>query len=823
MNPLPEDDRLTAYALGELPAAEAAEVEALLKTSDDARREVEEIRRCAGLLTEAFGVDAQRVPEAADVPSEAQVSEFPGAVAEPVATPEFGVRRPWGPWLAWGLAAGVTVLALVQWWPEPGPGTLARHSGGIPRSNEVALPQEPAVPSPTPTLVLGPQPVIAPPTPLVSTVPLDHAPVAPGMSPGPLRDQPALGQAGAAPAAPVVELASAAKPELSFRRGLPAGPEGAREPGSAGAPPISNLSPESRSRYGFSPVPSPAVDSLSVTAPARESARQFHMEPQLMKRSGSSAASSLGDQPTLGRSPASSMPVPADRYYREERLLHRGEREELGQSERGGQLNPGYVDAGENAFVSPLSQPLSTFGLDVDTGSYANVRRFLKAGALPPRAAVRVEEMLNYFDYAYPAPAGDEVFSLVADVTACPWQPEHRLVRLALKTRDVGGEPPVANLVFLVDVSGSMQPSERLPLLKEALRALAKRLAPADRVAIVTYAGGAEVRLPSTSGEFKDRILEAIDSLVSGGSTNGEGGIRQAYAVARQHFIAGGVNRVLLCTDGDFNVGLSDQDALVRLIQGEAKSGVFLTTLGVGTDNFKDALMRRLADSGNGSYHYLDSFEEAQRVLIEQQRSRFVVAARDAKAQVEFNPSTVAAWRLVGYEKRLLPAEAFNDDTKDGGEVGAGQTVTVLYEVVPAGGRVPGAVDALKYQPVAREEPPRRAAPASDSSDLLTLKLRYQRPEGSPSVLRELAVREGVRQPGREAQAAGGGDLRFSLAVVAFAQALRDPSWHGGRGYDLALELAQEGLGADPGGVRAEFLTLVRTAKTLAGRGGSLR
>ncbi|MCC6233966.1 MAG: VWA domain-containing protein, partial [Verrucomicrobiales bacterium] len=455
--------------------------------------------------------------------------------------------------------------------------------------------------------------------------------------------------------------------------------------------------------------------------------------------------------------------------------------------------------------------PLSTFGLDVDTGSYANVRRFLNAGSWPPRAAVRVEEMLNYFDYAYPDPAGEDVFGVRSEVVACPWAPDHRLVRLALKARAMHGEAPVANLVFLVDVSGSMQPEERLPLLRQALRALTKRLSPSDRVAIVTYASGAELRLPSTSGEARDRILEALDSLQPGGGTHGESGIRKAYEVARAHFIPGGVNRVLLCTDGDFNLGMSDPNALVQMIQSEARDGVFLTTLGVGTDNFKDALMRRLADHGNGSYHYLDSFEEAQRVLLDQRDSRFVVVARDAKAQVEFNPATVAAWRLVGYEKRLLPAEAFNDDTRDGGEVGAGQTVTVLYEIVPVGTRVPGAVDPLKYQPssVFRVDP--RRIEGERGTDWLTLKLRYQRPEGSRSVLQEIPVAAG----NPTAKQGGDADLRLALAVVAFGSTLKDPAWHNGHGFDLALELAREGVGADPAGIRAEFVTLVRKAQRL--------
>jgi secreted protein with Ig-like and vWFA domain len=463
----------------------------------------------------------------------------------------------------------------------------------------------------------------------------------------------------------------------------------------------------------------------------------------------------------------------------------------------------------ETAFVPVASQPLSTFGMDVDTGSYANVRRFLRAGMFPPRAAVRVEEMINYFPYAGVAPRDGEVFGMQSEVGACPWEPRHRLVRVALRARGLEGERPPGNLVFLVDISGSMGPSDRLPLLKQALRALVKRLSAADRVAIVTYASRAGVHLGSTSCEEKDRILEAIDALGAGGSTNGEGGIREAYEVAGRHLIPGGVNRVLLCTDGDFNVGMQDRGQLVDLIAGQARSGVFLTTLGVGTDNFKDALMRQLADRGNGSYHYLDSAEEAQRVLLEQMEATFVTVARDAKIQVEFNPGRVAAWRLIGYEKRRLADRDFNDDSKDAGEVGAGQTVTVLYEIVPAGVQVPGSVDPLKYQPAPEREPMRvRTGPVS--RELMTLKLRYQQPEGSRSVLREMAVLD------REQPVSG--DFRFAAAVAAFGMALRDPQWDGGRGFDRALELAQPALGEDPGGWRAEFLSLVRKARGMPRR-----
>jgi len=801
MNDDPEDARLTAYALEELPPAEVPEMEARLAASPEARQEVEEIRGFAGLLTEAFEREAAEKPvPAVDADDFVSTGDEPAVASsgtdDPKIVPMPGRVSPWVMWAGVGLAAAICVLA-ASWWLLP----LTRST----RAKQMAAHASEPVPSVAREAFVNTGPaggvgaLEVPPADETTTDPVPRDPISsPAASaPGPGELAPQLmsryglvpsASTGQAPSpAPTTPLPTAEQPatfamspELMKRYGLVAesAPQAGR--GALPVPTADGLSPVMRSRYGLG---------KANTAPAAP-----------VTRSGMSAASSdrLADF-------SASASESRDHFYRREEQDDAAlvlERREPGPVAGAG--NPGYVDTGDNAFLSPLIQPLSTFGLDVDTGSYANVRRFLKAGTFPPRAAVRVEEMINYFPYRHAEPIGDDVFGVRADVAMCPWEPKHRLVRIALKARAVTGERPVANLVFLVDVSGSMQPGERLPLLKEALRALAKRLAPSDRVAIVTYASHAGVPLPSTSAEERDKILEAIDSLASGGSTNGEGGIRQAYEVARRNFIPGGVNRVLLCTDGDFNVGMSDQNALVRLIETEAKSGVFLTTLGVGTDNFKDALMRQLADRGNGSYHFLDSHEEAQRVLLEQRDATFITVARDAKAQVEFNPGNVAAWRLIGYEKRLMAAQDFNDDTKDAGEVGAGQTVTVLYEIVPVGVQAPGSVDPLKYQSAAAaEEAPKRVF--ARTSELLTLKLRYQRPEGSKSVLKEIAVADREREPD--------GDFKFAAAVAAFGMALRDPSWNGGQGFDTALNLAQQGIGEDPGGWRSEFLTLVRKAR----------
>jgi Ca-activated chloride channel family protein len=474
-----------------------------------------------------------------------------------------------------------------------------------------------------------------------------------------------------------------------------------------------------------------------------------------------------------------------------------------------------YPHLTDNAFLTAQNHPLSTFSIDVDTASYANVRRFLKAGQLPPRDAVRIEELVNYFKYNYPPPRGEDPFAANIEIAGCPWNAGHRLVRIGLKGREIAPDRrPPSNFVFLIDVSGSMQPPERLPLIKQALRQLVKKMTENDRVAIVVYASEVGIKLGSTSCAQKEIILQAIDELTADGSTDGSDGIQTAYRVAQENFIAGGVNRVLLCTDGDFNVGITDQKQLVKMVREKARGGVALTTLGVGTDNYKDALMQKLADQGNGNYAYLDSLEEAQKVLVDQMSGTLVTIAKDVKIQVEFNPARVGAYRLIGYEKRLLRPEDFNNDAKDAGEIGAGHTVTALYEIVPAGGEIRGGrVDELKYQPSSSaEEPPERYA-ASASRELLTLKLRYKQPAGDTSRRLEFPVTDSGR---RFDQAST--DFKFAAAVAEFGMLLRDSEFAGEASYGAVRELAGEAKGKDADGYRAEFLTLVKTAQRLAGK-----
>ncbi len=462
-----------------------------------------------------------------------------------------------------------------------------------------------------------------------------------------------------------------------------------------------------------------------------------------------------------------------------------------------------YTRHQDSPFLRVSDAPLSTFSVDVDTASYSNVRRFLRANQLPPRDAVRVEELINYFEYDYPSPAGEHPVALLPETAACPWDPDHRLVRLAVQARRIDSERlPPRNLVFLIDVSGSMAAPERLPLVKTSLRLLVGQLTGRDRVAIVVYAGDAGLWLPATPGNEKARILDAIQRLNAAGSTNGGEGIIQAYRVARENFIDKGVNRVILATDGDFNVGVTSQEELVRLIEEQRRTGVFLTCLGYGMGNYKDATIQKLADHGNGHHAYIDTEDEARKVFVAQ-GAALVPVAKDVKIQVEFNPRQVEAYRLIGYEKRLLRDRDFNDDRKDAGDMGAGHQVTALYEIVPASPSAAPAVDPLKYQ----DRP--SSAPAEDE-ELLTVKLRCKEPDGERSRLLTQTVKGDARKP-----AAASTDFRFAAAVAAYGMILRDSPERGRFTLADVRELAAGARGLDGRGYRAEFLSLVERADQL--------
>ena len=460
----------------------------------------------------------------------------------------------------------------------------------------------------------------------------------------------------------------------------------------------------------------------------------------------------------------------------------------------------------ENGFKSVADTPLSTFSIDVDPASYSNMRRFINRGELPPADAIRTEELVNYFSYDYPKPTGNDPVKITVEAGTCTWNTAHRLVRIGLKAKEIPTEQlPASNLVFLIDVSGSMWGANRLDLVKSSLKLLVNNLRNKDKVAIVTYAGSAGVKLEATSGGDKQKIREAIDELTAGGSTAGGAGIHLAYQIAKKNFISDGNNRIILCSDGDFNVGVSSAEGLEQLIEKERKSGVHLTVLGYGMGNYKDRKIQVLAEKGNGNHAYIDNLQEANRVLVGEFGATLHTVAKDVKLQVEFNPSQVQAYRLIGYESRLLKDEDFNNDAKDAGDMGAGHTVTAFYEVIPAGvkNEYVGKVDDLKYQ---KKE--KMTLKPTGSDELLTVKLRYKAPDKDVSRKMELPF---VDNKGDSVSS----DFRFASAVAMFGQLLRDSDFKGTADYDKVIKLAKQGLNNDERGYRREFIRLVEAAKGL--------
>lgn len=459
----------------------------------------------------------------------------------------------------------------------------------------------------------------------------------------------------------------------------------------------------------------------------------------------------------------------------------------------------------ENPFVQTTDAPVSTFSIDVDPAAYSNIRRFLRQGSLPPKDAVRIEEMINYFPYDYAEPRGEHPFEFVTELHPCPWEPKNKLLAIGLQAKKIeAAQLPPSNLVFLLDVSGSMNAPNKLPLLQQSMNLLVEQLRPHDRVAIVVYAGAAGLVLPSTPGTEKNKIRAAIQELEAGGSTAGGAGIELAYQVATENFQKGGNNRVILATDGDFNVGVSSEGALVRLIEKKRETGVFLTVLGFGDGNYQDAKMQQLADKGNGNHAYIDQLAEARKVLIREFGGTLFTLAKDVKLQLEFNPAHVRGYRLIGYENRLLNREDFDDDTKDAGELGAGHTVTALYEIIPAGTDSPhlATTAPLKYQQTA-------PTAASASGEWLTLKLRYKQPDGDQSRLLERPVMG-------ESAGAPSENFRWAAAVAEFGLLLRDSKYKGQSTYAHLRAQADAARGKDPHGYRAECLELIGLAEKAA-------
>jgi Ca-activated chloride channel family protein len=747
-----DDAQLTAYVLGELGADEAAAIERRMESDDALRREIESIRETTNLLHAEFA------GEAAPGLTESQRETIAAGAnrRDPVL---FRIRPKWaGLGFAAAACLALAIIAPMMFQrantDEYAIGDAAEQPANAPhelerqRRREVASAKDDAI---------------------------DRG----------LRD-----------AAEQLRFGVEERGKSSGSSPAYAGQRGGQAAGKAG---LGGGGRAGGSVDGYVGTQTATGDRVQSEAPAMQRPPAPAMEPDL---SPAPPPARLGESRSRGR------PGVADELAEEadEDLVQLGVAMDRRDFNR-----EAYGRLVDNPFKISLDEPLSTFSVDVDTASYANIRRFINDGMLPPPVAVRIEEMINYFDYQYEPASGEHPFSVNVDVNAAPWKPDHRLVRIGLRGEDVDIDMrPATSLVFLLDVSGSMNQANKLPLVKESMKLLVDRLNADDRVAIVVYAGASGVVLPSTYCDEEEKILAALDQLHAGGSTAGAAGIQLAYQVAEENFIKGGVNRVILCTDGDFNVGVSSEGELIRLIEEKRESGVFLSILGFGTGNWQDQKMEMLSNHGNGNFAYIDSIDEAKRSLVDRLSGTLVTIAKDVKVQVEFNPAKVGAYRLIGYANRLLAAQDFNDDTKDAGEIGAGHTVTALYEIIPPElvGEQFGEqseVDDLKYQK------PREDSELTGSDELLTVKLRYKQPDGDESTL----IEKPVVDDGAGLNDASG-DFQFAAAVAGFGMLLRDSAYTGDATFETMLDLAAAGLEHDPDGRRAEFIELVERAKMLA-------
>jgi Ca-activated chloride channel family protein len=740
--------RLTAYALGDpgLSPADRREVEAQIAADTAARRAVEETRRLAQLLTAGLAA------EQAALPAEAAVT---------IPTPERAMRTHKS-WAKAFVAAAAVVIAV---------------GGTYVGVSEWRKARDP-----------------------------DHRSFAAAPAAGNAPGEADRGRETAEGRMLTPRGAASMASAEAQRRGepVPAGAGGGAEaaPGEAFSPtmPPAPSSKKAAGRPGFGAaggglapggIPGPHAQPAGPGGPPARGGSVKDGAP----------AADLPPAPAVAAPPADSKPKPDPLPPGE---LPSKEEGAAGQIDR----HPTFI---ENNFtrVEGLNA-LSTFGVDVDTASYSIVRKYLTSGQLPPANAVRLEEMVNYFPYADKPPAGDDPFAVTVEVADCPWEPTHQLARLGLKAKPIANDKrPPSNLVFLIDVSGSMDAPERLPLVKAGLKLLVSQLSENDRVAMVVYAGTTGLVLDSTPATQKDKIVNVLDRLEAGGSTNGSGGIQQAYEVAAAHFIKGGTNRVILCTDGDWNVGTTSTDALVKLIEEKRKTGVYLSAFGFGMGNVRDDMLVRLADHGNGNYAYIDTLKEAHKSFVEQIGGTLVTVAKDVKVQVEFNPAVIKSYRLLGYEKRILAAKDFHDDTKDAGEMGAGHVVTALYELVPVGAPDPvlGTGDKLRYQ----KDPTPREPLKPDEAFLV--KMRHKKPDADTSTERRQVVKNKTVEYARASE-----DFQFAAAVASFAMLLKDSPYKGHSNYGLVLELAEAAKKHDPSGYRAEFVDLVKTAKALAGK-----
>jgi len=828
------DPRWTAYALGELEdGAERAEIEAALNESAEARRLVTDIRSTAGMLAE----------DLRNQPAVGLTAGQRGRILAGVAIAQSRILNRRSRILV-GLAAAAALVLVVMAGNQ-----LYRHARNTasqaspaPIATKKPQPQKPAV-----AAAAAPAPVAAAPSRRPLTAAATPPPVTKAPSRGPLTaaatpphqvDPRAAGESKPAPKPETPRFASLTGRITDAAGGVIPGAEIQITDEATGAKTraVSGLD----GKYSF-PNLNPGAHTLTASMPGfkqatitglnlnERSAGNLHLKLHVGGISETVTVSATAEPPqAINAASISNLPlrergtVSVFSYKPGQDITADGIPLKLGgvrpsvsdvvrraqEYPRPGFNTEAYDYIRDNPFLEVAQNPLSTFSIDVDTASYANVRRFLDSGSLPPKDAVRIEELINYFAYDYAGPRDGRPFAANMEVSAAPWDPAHRLLRIGLKGRELEGSRPPANLVFLLDVSGSMQPPNKLPLVKESMRLLVDRLTEADNVAIVVYAGASGLVLPSTSGYQKEKIREALDRLQAGGSTNGASGIELAYRTAEQSLLRGGINRIILATDGDFNVGVTNRGDLTRLIEEKAKSGIFLSALGFGMGNYKDSTIELLADKGNGNYAYIDSLLEAKKVLVDQIDSTLVTIAKDVKIQIEFNPAEVGAYRLIGYENRLLNKEDFNDDAKDAGEIGAGHTVTVLYELVPPGVDVPGAkVDPLRYQ----QQAP--ATSAQRSGELLTLKIRHKEPDQDRSVLAEYVLRDSGMNFSQASR-----DFKFAAAVAAFGMVLRDSPYKGSATLESALQWAQQGLGSDQYGYRQEFVRLTHRAISIPRR-----
>jgi Ca-activated chloride channel family protein len=847
----PDSPELTAYLLDELDPDTRAALEAAVAASPELAAELNALRQTLGTVSEAFAAEPalglspaqhQRVLEAVG-----PVASERGPKMEPTSarrrssksTPLASILLNWLGWRGGFLAAGglavlVTLVSLMRPekkteatlaltdtlryqpnWQPPKP-MVAETKDAATESKPVDLPanQPTSIAFKVSTAPVSPPAATRDLVAARPTVQLDSlsTAAAPGSAPASVRSlQEVEARFGSAVTSRGIQAGTDAKSAAaSSQRWL--------ERSKATEPYYyKSAEPQSAGRRVESLARSESLPSLSLAAPARpESLGQIAAPGNHVTQARTMSESLRAGAMAKEMLASSRWTVTAsDRLGSEPQNVLLQQVESLSDTIT---PNAAFSPVEDNPFHPALTAPLSTFGMDVDTASYSLLRRMLRDQSLPPADAVRLEELLNYFSYEYPQPTGDHPLGATVEVAGCPWNDAHKLVRIGVKAREIPQkERPRSNLVFLLDVSGSMQPETRLPLVKRSMRLLLDRLSSKDSVGIVTYAGEAGVAIPSTAitDEGRQQVIAVLDRLKAGSGTRGSAGIEAAYAMATNQFIKEGVNRVILCTDGDFNLGITDREELLSLITDRAKSGVFLSVLGFGMDNLKDSTLELLADRGNGNYAYIDSFAEARKVLVKQLDGTLVTVAKDAKIQVEFNPTRVAKYRLLGYEKRLLRDRDFNDDTKDAGDVGAGHSVTVLYEIEPVAGFGAG-VDPLRY----RAEPAAGNGIGSESrtkpvhpEELLNLKIRYKQPDGDRSRLMELPVKD-VDHDFAKASF----DFKFAAAVAGYGMLLRHSPHAGSLTWEKVLRLAELGQGLDPEGYRAEFIDLARKAQQLSAR-----